>query len=65
MKQKIVIAYNYERPAFEQLINAYPLGKYSKQHQSTQWFTVEIDIFDVDQNNIGLLELVWFVEWRI
>ena len=63
MNTRIVVAYNMPEAAFDQLINAYPMGKYKGTGRNPKWFTFEIDFFDGDNNVVGTLELTWFKEW--
>lgn len=55
---RVEITADYKVPAdeFEDLIKAYPLGRY-KQSGDTRWFVLKITTAD------GQIELTWFREW--
>ena len=65
MRQEIVMAYNTPREEFDQLIKAYPLGKYTRKHPKTHWFTIKLDICGREHEVVGELSLIWYVEWRV
>jgi len=63
MNTRIVVSYNMPDDEFEQLSNAYPLGKYKGTGKNPKWFTLETDFYDGDHNVCGTLELTWFKTW--
>lgn len=48
---------------FEQLKNAYPLGKYY-EHTGTHWYRLVIDMTR-EGETMQRVEVTWFKEWRV